>query len=102
MKEGETIEVIVAHDANRFQFVAIFEKNVGASNIVLPKQELGKLPRGRAVIAIRVAGADLRARVSRSVRERLSGYDGAGGVRAVETVRRCSFQCTCGVVRRAR
>ena len=50
--EGETMEVILAHDANRLQFVAIFERNVGATNVVLSKEDFGKLPRGRTAIAI--------------------------------------------------
>jgi len=52
VQEGETMEVIVAHDANRLQFFALFEKAVGARSFVIPPTELKKLPLGRTAIAL--------------------------------------------------
>lgn len=52
IQEGETMEAIVAHDENRLQFVAIFEKSVGAKNVVIAETELARLPRGRSAIAL--------------------------------------------------
>ena len=45
LRTGETMEAILATDANRLQFIAIFQTDVGATSLVLPSTELAKLPR---------------------------------------------------------
>jgi hypothetical protein len=52
VQDAETMEVVVLHDANRVQFFALFEKAVGAKNIVIPPTELKKLPLGRTAIVL--------------------------------------------------
>jgi hypothetical protein len=52
VQEDETMEVIVAHDENRLQFFALFEKAVGAKNFVIPPTEWKKLPLGRTAIVL--------------------------------------------------
>jgi len=50
---GESMEVVAAHDANRFEFVRSDVRAVGAESVVLSGGQLADLPRGGTVLTLR-------------------------------------------------
>ncbi len=52
--QDDALETIVAHTANPFLFVRVDQRNQGATNVVVPANDLARLPRGPAKLGLRL------------------------------------------------
>lgn len=53
LADGETMEAVVARDANRLDFAVWYETKVGARSMVLTKDGLAKVQAGASVLSLR-------------------------------------------------
>jgi hypothetical protein len=53
VSESEVFEFVLADDDNRFRFIRVDQRNVGATDVVIPASDLSSLPEGPAVVSLR-------------------------------------------------